>query len=302
MTKEIYILGDITTESVAEISKEISDAINQGADKIIFKINSGGGSVIAAMGLYDEITNLSVSTECLIFGIAASAATYIPLACEKSRIYKSGTFMIHRCCGSVRGSLEEMENDLDYFADMEKKVIAIYAAKTGKTPEEIIAMMDATTYMNAEQALEYGFVDEIVGKDSNLFNVADVEILNTIEVNENKGAIQKVFDFFKSKETLEEESMKNKLEATENKVIELTNEIESIKISNEAAIMELKNIIAEYEKKEADLEKRISDEVTLRIANLGVDTDLPECSNEITEPTFNGCKSINDVWARMGII
>lgn len=302
MTKEIYILGDITTESVAEISKEISDAINQGADKIIFKINSGGGSVIAAMGLYDEITNLNVTTESLIFGIAASAATYIPLACEKSRIYKSGTFMIHRCCGAVRGSLEEMESDLDYFADMEKKVIAIYAAKTGKTPEEIIAMMDATTYMNAEQALENGFVDEIVGKDSNLFNVADVEILNTIEVEENKGAIQKVFDFFKSKETLEEESMKNKLEATENKVIELTNEIESIKISNEAAISELKNIIAEYEKKEADLEKRISDEVTLRIANLGIDTELPECSNQIIEPSFNDCKSINDVWARMGII
>lgn len=309
---EIYILGNITPESVAQVSQEISTAITNGAEKLIFKVNSQGGSVIAAMGLYDEIANLSVETECLIFGIAASAATYIPLACNKSRIYKSGTFMIHRCKGGVSGTLEEMENDLDYFDAMEKKVIALYAAKTGKTAEEVVAMMDATTYMNAEQALENGFVDEVIGRENALFNVADFEILDSIEVQEQpKNIIDKVVDLFKSNETKETENLQNKLEATENEVIRLTNELESMKVSNEAAIAELNNIIETYKQKEVELnatiankEKefadRVANEVNVRLVNLGLDTELPDASDIIPSVNFDNCKSINEVWNKLG--
>jgi ATP-dependent Clp endopeptidase proteolytic subunit ClpP len=305
MTKEIYILDEITAESVATISKQITEAIENNADKIIFKVNSGGGSVISAMGLYDEISNLQVDTECLVFGVCASAATYIALACNHTKIYKSGTFMIHRCHGGVRGTLEEMENDLDYFEEMENKVIALYASKSGKTSEEIIAMMDATTYMNAEQALANGFVDEVVGRDSALFNVADVEILNSIEVEEQpKNLIEKVVDIFTSKEKKEEETLQNKLAATENKVIELTNEIEALKVSHNAAIVELNNIIDNYKQKEQELiesfDNRVADEVNTRIANLGIDTELPDASNEISEIDFSNCKSISDYWKQLG--
>lgn len=312
MIKEIYILNEITAESVAEVSKEISDALYSGCNKIIFKVNSGGGSVISAMGLYDEISNLGVETECVIFGICASAATYIALACDKTKIYARGTFMIHRCKGGVKGTLEEMETDLDYFEEMENKVVALYAAKTGKSSEEIMEMMNATTYMNAEQALDYGFVDEIVGKEHSLFNVADIEILNSIEVEEpKKSIIDKIVDVFRSDEAKEEETLQNKLEATENKVVELTNEIESMKVSHDAAISELKNIIDEYKQKEIELmdaitqrekefESKVSNEVNARIANLGIDTELPDSSNEITTVSFDGCNSIQDVWDKLG--
>lgn len=309
--KEIYILGDITTESVAIISKEITQAIENKEDKILFKVNSGGGSVIAAMGLYDEICNLSVDTECLIFGMCASAATYISLACNKTKMYKSGTYMIHRCSGGVSGTLEEMENDLDYFEEIENKVIALYCAKTGKDREEILNMMNATTYMNSESALENGFIDEIVGKDSKLFNVADFDIINSIEVDEPKTLINKVIDIFKSDERKEEETLKNKLSKTENKILELTNEINAIKAANNAAIDELNNIIDEYKNKEKsllemiqdkekDFSNRVTKEVNNRLMNLGVDFDLPEPSNKVKDMNFDDCKTINDIWRKLG--
>lgn len=305
MIKDLYILGEITDETCVKFSQELSNAISQGATKIRVKINSGGGSVISALSIFDELEAVEVETEAIILGICASAATYPTLACNKILMQKSASFMIHRCHGGVRGTLEEMENDLDYFEEMENKVIALYAAKSGKTSEEIIAMMDATTYMNAEQALANGFVDEVVGRDSALFNVADVEILNSIEVEEQpKNLIEKVVDIFTSKEKKEEETLQNKLTATENKVIELTNEIEALKVSHDAAIVELNNIIDNYKQKEQELiesfDNRVADEVNTRIANLGIDTELPDASNEISEIDFSNCKSISDYWKQLG--
>lgn len=312
MKKEIYILGPIDNESVAIVSQEISKAINEGAEKILFKVNSPGGSVIDAMGLYDEISALNVETECLIFGIAASAATYIPLACNHTKMYKSGTFMIHRCTGAVRGSIAEMENDLDYLEELENKVVAIYAAKTGKSPEEILTMMDATTYMNSEQALANGFIDEVVGSESKLFNVSDLELINSIETEEQpKNIVQKCFDFFKSPEAKEEETLKNKLSATEAEVVKLTNELESLKVSNESAIAELSNIINEYKLKEealkneiaaaqASLNETIAKEVNNKLAALGYEEeDLVSPVNKIEKQDYSDCKSIEDFWRMM---
>lgn len=205
MTKEIYLLGNITEESCVQFSKELSDAVESGATKIRLKINSGGGSVISALSIYDEISALQIDTEAIILGMCASAATYPALACNKILMQRNASFMIHRARGSVSGTCEEMSADLDFFEEVENRFITIYAAKTGKTTDEIIGMMDATTYMNAEQALENGFIDEIVGRENALFNVADIEILDSIEVQEqSKNIIDKVVDLFKSDEAKEQ--------------------------------------------------------------------------------------------------
>jgi predicted nucleic acid-binding Zn-ribbon protein len=98
--------------------------------------------------------------------------------------------------------------------------------------------------------------------------------------------------------------LQNKLAATENKVIELTNEIEALKVSHDAAIVELNNIIDNYKQKEQELiesfDNRVADEVNTRIANLGIDTELPDASNEISEIDFSNCKSISDYWKQLG--
>lgn len=312
MNKSIYILGEINDELAADVSRQISEAKNEGAKKITFKINSGGGSVISALAMYDEISALDIETESIILGMCASAATYPALACDKVLMQKNASFMVHRASGSVRGTLAEMENDLDYLAEVEQRFIAIYAAKTGMPAEDVISLMDATTYMNAEQALERKFVDEVIGKESTLFNVSDLEIINSIEVEEpQKNLVQKVFDIFKSDERKEEESLQNKLNATEAEVVRLTNELESLKVSNESAIAELNNIINEYKLKEEELQNQIAaaqaslndtiaKEVNNRLSQLGYsEEDLISPTNKIEKQDYSNCKSIEDFWRLM---
>lgn len=307
MTKEIYILGEINDELAMAVSREISEAINNGAEKIRFKINSGGGSVIAGLQMYDEISALTVDTEAIILGMCASSATYPALACGKVLMQRNASFMIHRASGSVRGTLAEMENDLDYLTEVEQRFIAIYAAKSGKSPEEIVGLMDATTYFNAEQALANGFIDEVVAKENSIFNVADLDLINSIEVEEpQKNIVQKVFDVFKSDEAKEEESLKNKLSAVEQELVNKTNELESLKISNAAAVTELHNIIEEYKLKEEQLKNEIAkaqaslndtvrNQVNARLAALGYnEEDLLAPSNHVEKIDYKNCKSIDD--------
>lgn len=303
--KSIYIIGEINDELAAEVSRQIAEAKNANVDKIVFKINSGGGSVIAGLSMYDEISALNVETEAVIMGICCSSATYPALACDKVLMMKNGSFMIHRARGGVQGTVEEMERDLEFLDEVENRFIAIYCAKTGISQEEIIAMMDKTTYMNAQQALELKFIDEIVGKDNSLFNVTDLDLINSIEVEEpQKNIVEKVFDVFKSDEAKEEETLKNKLSAVEEELINKTNELESLKVSNESAIAELNNIIEEYKLKEealkneiaaaqASLNDTIAKEVTNRLAALGFDEeDLATPVNKCNE--IKKCKSIDE--------
>lgn len=99
--KSIYIIGEINDELAAEVSRQITEAKNANVDKIVFKINSGGGSVIAGLSMYDEISALNVETEAVIMGICCSSATYPALACDKVLMMKNGSFMIHRARGGV---------------------------------------------------------------------------------------------------------------------------------------------------------------------------------------------------------
>lgn len=292
--KSIYIVGEINDELATEVSRQITEAKNADVDKIVFKINSGGGSVIAGLSIADEISALNCDTEAVIMGLCASSATYAALACDKVLMMKNGSFMIHRAHGSVQGTMEEMERDLEFLEEVENRFIAIYCAKTGLTQEEVIGMMDKTTYMNAQQALELKFIDEIVGKENTLFNVSDLELINSIEAEgPEKTFTQKIFDIFKSPETKEEETLKNQLDTAHEEIVRLTNELESIKVANEANVTELKNKLDELEnertalynaieEQKKNIETTIANEVNTRIAALGYDEEeLAQPSNKL---------------------
>ena len=127
--KNIYIIGEINDELAADVSRQITEAKNAEVTKIIFKINSGGGSVIAGLSMYDEISALECETEAVILGMCASSATYPALACDRISMMQNGSFMIHRARGGVQGTMEEMERDLEFLEEVENRFIAIYCAK-----------------------------------------------------------------------------------------------------------------------------------------------------------------------------
>lgn len=93
MLKTYYIDTDITADSARDL-RVFCDSLND-TDKVIFYFNSGGGSVVAGMLMYDTIAALTCKTHAKVIGMCASAATYPALACDIVEMSKNATMMIH---------------------------------------------------------------------------------------------------------------------------------------------------------------------------------------------------------------
>lgn len=162
MDKTYYIDTEITAESARNL-REFCDTLDA-QDTITFYFNSGGGSVVAGMMMYDTIAALTCTTRACVIGMCASAATYPALACDTVEMSRNATFMIHPVSGGLYGTIKEIERDLEYMADLEARVLAIYQHKAVYcTPEFVATLMAQTTYMDAQTALDYGFVDYVEG-------------------------------------------------------------------------------------------------------------------------------------------
>ena len=292
---EILITGEITTDAANELQKEITALVENGAEKITFVINSNGGSVVAGLAMYDAITALTnVETECIIRGVCGSAATYAALACDRVIIQPNATFFVHLCEGGLYGTIEEIQNDLVFFENLQNQVLAIYAVKTGRTPAEIYEEIHTPKYYTAEQALALNWVDEIAGNAT--FEQLEIDFTNKMQehvITENetpiyslKNILRKCRDLIKSRSD-EDAEIKNKMEDYQKQIGELQNKIKALEAERESNTCELKNRIAELEFERAELNNTLHMEVNKRIANLGYSVEeLPQPKNEITTRDF----------------
>jgi ATP-dependent protease ClpP protease subunit len=130
------------------------------SSEIEVRINSSGGSVINGMSIVTTMLDSKIPTVARIVGIAASMASVIALAADKTIISDYGVYMVHN---PFSPSGEANDDQLSAFSGMLK---TIYANRLGMSDEEVSAFMDGDegkdgTWFNAEKALELGFVNEI---------------------------------------------------------------------------------------------------------------------------------------------
>lgn len=133
------------------------------ATRITLRINSPGGSLPDAMAIVDLMRASKIELEAEIFGLCASAATLVALACKRVRMSPHSQFMVHQPYGVIAGSLADMEAGLDIFKQLRQQAFDMYAAKTGKPADAIMADHEHDVWYTAQQAVDYGFVDEIIG-------------------------------------------------------------------------------------------------------------------------------------------
>ena len=129
-------------------------------EKLIVNINSGGGSVMAGQEIYSLLHGRQ-DVEIHIQSLAGSAASVIAMAntCKMSPV---ATIMIHNVSMSgASGDYHDMQKNAEILKTMNSALAEAYVAKTGKTKDEILKMMDKETWITAGQALEMGFVDEV---------------------------------------------------------------------------------------------------------------------------------------------
>ena len=158
----LYIYDVISADwGVSALS--VIDAITQAGDTktLNVRISSPGGDVFESRAIMAAIARFPGNTIAHIDGICASAATSIALACGEVVMSDGGFFMIHNASGMAWGDKQELRDTADLLEKIEGVIVADYTGKTGKDAAEIVAMMQAETWLTATEALAHGFIDRI---------------------------------------------------------------------------------------------------------------------------------------------
>jgi ATP-dependent Clp protease, protease subunit len=127
-------------------------------------INSPGGSVTAGLAIYDTMQYVTCDVATYCVGIAASMGAILLTAGTKGKRYAlpNSDIMIHQVSGGAQGTASDVERTVEYMFKLKKRLISILAHHTGKTDAQIQADSDRDYWITAQQAKEYGLVDEVV--------------------------------------------------------------------------------------------------------------------------------------------
>lgn len=129
-------------------------------DQVVVEINSPGGDVAAGAEIYETIRQCPNPVECRVLGAAASSASFVACAAPSS-ISPMGFLFLHNCSTTVSGNRHDLESRRQALESVDSNIMRAYRAKTGMSDEDLYALMDAETTIDAERAVELGFIDKI---------------------------------------------------------------------------------------------------------------------------------------------
>jgi len=143
---------------------------SQGNEDISFFINSPGGSVTAGLAIYDTMQFIKPDVCTIVMGQACSMGSLLASsgAPGKRKILPNARHMIHQPSGGAGGQATDMQIQVEEIIKMKKNLTQIYVNHNskGKTFEDFKNDMERDKFMSAQEALEYGLIDEIVTKRS----------------------------------------------------------------------------------------------------------------------------------------
>ncbi len=150
---------------------------------ITVRIHSPGGEVYAASAIRSMLVDYPGKVTTRIDGLCASAATFIAIAGDRILMQDTAYFMIHDPSMMVWGNAEDFKAAIDFLKVIKNGLVDTYEEKTKLGVERISKMMHDTTWMSAREALDYGFIDEIVGgpQKASAMNLQNAAILNCLD-------------------------------------------------------------------------------------------------------------------------
>lgn len=165
----IFLAGPITerTASATIMRLLYLDAVKRDQDINLY-INSPGGLVDQTLAVYDtmQLVSSKIATYCI--GQAASGGAIILMAGTKGHrfILPNAKVMLHQPYGGITGQAEDIRIQADEVLRDKTRLIEIIAEQTGKSQEIVKEGTERDRFLNAQEALEYGIVDEILRGDS----------------------------------------------------------------------------------------------------------------------------------------
>ena len=168
---EVWFGDEITPDNLHDILYE------PGADQsedVHIRLNSYGGSCNAAVRMHDELVAYPGKINLTISGTAASAATVLAMAADLLEMTPGSLFMIHDPIVAAIGNEADLTDAIRLLRACKDSIINVYATRTLAGRDQIAEMMRDTTWMDAEAALAYGFVDRVASANpaSTIINCA----------------------------------------------------------------------------------------------------------------------------------
>lgn len=259
----------------------------KGKKNITIKLNSFGGDLFAGKSIYDELKNLKANKTVQIMGVSASASTIIMLAGDKVIANTGDLIMIHEAKCTIIDNLdaEQAQRVVNTLTACNKAMAEIYSQKTGKGTQEILNAMHKETWFTAQQAKDFGLIDEVIDSkeqmklsasaDGNLFVGANLFNLQGMKLPDN---IKKLLPEMKQNSTVktdEDTTITAKgADTMEKTVIETVEQLETnypdlVKAIRENAVKAEQKRIQEIEEIEKSL---ILEKETIANAKFGDNT------------------------------
>lgn len=266
-TAEIRIYGTITKwawEEYGEVSsanfaKELQKLKN--VSHINLRVNSPGGDVFEASAIYNllkdyaKVNNVKITG--YIDGLAASAASFLVLCASKVVMGTGALYMIHNPLSSIYGNVEKLKKQIELLDTVKEAILDIYCTKSKLSREEIAEKMNNEKWFRANEALEAGFVDEIVENDNSLENIKnisdDLHIENFIHQDLLKEKLKEIENMKNIGGIIMPKSVKELLSEYPDLMNDYRNQIINETKENEAE--RIKNAVLEERKRIEALEK-----------------------------------------------
>jgi len=151
--------GDgISASEVAEQLQGIGEV-----DQLNVRINSPGGFVTEATAIFNLIDQFDAVKVFDIDGIAASAASWLPMAGDHIRMAFNATLMVHDPWSMVMGDAAELRSEADILDGFRDRILDTFARRNQLDREDVAELMSDESWLSASQALDHGFVDEVTG-------------------------------------------------------------------------------------------------------------------------------------------
>ena len=168
MMDRIIFLGSEINDYVANVIQAqllFLDTADPGKDISIY-LNSPGGSVYAGLGIYDTMQYISSNVGTICTGMAASMAAVLLVAGAKGKrsALQHSRVMIHQPMGGMQGQASDMEITVREIQKLKNELYQIIADHSGNTFDKIAADSDRDYWMTAQEALEYGMIDNVLTK------------------------------------------------------------------------------------------------------------------------------------------
>ena len=161
----IFLSGTIGDEMANSIVAQLIFLEGKDPEKdISLYINSPGGSVSAGMAIFDTMQYVKCDVSTICVGLAASMGAFLLSSGAKGKRFAlpNSEIMIHQPLGGARGQATDVAIQAEQLVKIKKKLNGILSARTGQPIEKVQTDTERDNYMDAEAALAYGLIDEII--------------------------------------------------------------------------------------------------------------------------------------------